>query len=454
MKATGLLLLTFFLLLFSCSISDIEDFVVGDNFVNDDTGVMLIDTVSIQTSTVKFDSVSSNSTGRILVGSNYNSFSGYRSSAAFMQMVFTDNISNKTIAFDSLCLVLSYDSYYSGDTTVRQTFSVHRLLEPLEANKNELVYTTTQFRYDPTPLGAITAAPTPRKSAKMSIRLSDELGERLTGLIVAKKDTVTSESLFLSFFKGLVVKTDENIKGAAVGFRTSSSSSSNSGTSTADLPAAPEMRLYYHLNPNPDNQTGLYYKFVFSSDRAYYNQINDNPEGTVLDNLSQSGNELSSGATEDMIFVQSGVQLFSKFRFPHLDNLLSIGENSGFLAARLILHPLKGTYRRYSDLPDSLYIYSSERKNKLSEQVLLPGSTDNYALATVKVVREVEETVTYEADVTEFIKSELEETLETRKSMMIGYGESVSGKELKTVVFGGAGSGKYSPELKIYYYHN
>lgn len=454
MKAYRLLFLSFFLVLFSCSISNIEDFVVGDNFVSDDTGVMMIDTLSIRTSTVKFDSISSSSTGRLLVGSNYNSFSGYKSSAAFMQMVFTDNISNKTIAFDSLCLVLSYDSYFSGDTTVRQTFSVHRLLETLEPNKNDIVYTTTQFGYDPTPLGVLTTAPKPRGSAKMSIRLSDELGERLTGLVVAKNDTLTNESLFLSFFKGLVLKTGENIKGAAVGFRTSSSSSSNSGTSTSDLPSAPEMRLYYHLDPNPDNQTGLYYKFVFSSGSAYFNQIADNKTGTVLENIEQAGNELSSGETGDKIFVQSGVQLFSKFRFPHLDNLLTIGENSGFLAARLILHPLKGTYSKYSELPDSLYIYSSERKNKLSEQVKLPGSSSVYALARVRVVRDVEETVTYEADVTEFIKSELEESLETSKSMMIGYGESVSGRELKTVVFGGAESGKNAPELKIYYYHN
>ena len=67
----GLLLILF---LYSCASSSIEDFVVGENFIKDQTGLVMIDTLTMQSSTIKYDSIISNSSGRFLVGSNYNIF--------------------------------------------------------------------------------------------------------------------------------------------------------------------------------------------------------------------------------------------------------------------------------------------------------------------------------------------------------------------------------------------
>ena len=78
MKTFQILSLLLTLLLASCSISSIEDFVVGDNFIKNQTGVAMIDTLTIQSSTIKYDSIVSNSAARFLVGSNYNYFTGYK----------------------------------------------------------------------------------------------------------------------------------------------------------------------------------------------------------------------------------------------------------------------------------------------------------------------------------------------------------------------------------------
>ena len=134
--------------------------------------------------------------------------------------------------------------------------------------------------------------------------------------------------------------------------------------------------------------------------------------------------------------------------------MLKIGQNSALVGATLRLYPIKGTYTSTTNLPDSLYVYSADRRNQLIGQVTIPGSTSDYAYARLTIQKEVEETVFYEVDISSFIESELKEELETNLSLMIGYGSSITKKSAEHVVLGGANSGKYSPDLNVYYYHN
>lgn len=450
------LLLLFFIA--SCSTSSIEDFVVGDNFIKDQTGVVMIDTLTIQSSTVKYDSITSNSSGRFLAGSNYNSFSGYKCVNSFLTMKFDDAIDDTEFVFDSICMVLNYDTYYSGDTTVTQTLSVHQLKEEMELDDNNRLYSTSKFSYNPVPLGTINLKPKPNSGDEVSIRLSDKFGNRLSEMIKDKKDTITTQDLFLKFFNGLVIKAQPNVNGAVIGFRTSDSGTtdetSTTTASSTDIKTKPEFRLYYHLSPNPDDKHDLYYKFSFVTDGIYFNQISGDASNSLIAGIENSDNERNSKLTNNNLLVQSGIQTFAKLKIPYLDNLLKIGKNSAMVGASLRLYPIKGTYSSTSNLPDSLYVYSADRKNKLISQITIPGSTSDYVYARLTIVKEVEETVYYEVDVSSFIESELKEELETNHSLMIGYSPSATKKTAEHVILGGINSAKYSPYLNVYYYHN
>jgi hypothetical protein len=118
------------------------------------------------------------------------------------------------------------------------------------------------------------------------------------------------------------------------------------------------------------------------------------------------------------------------------------------------LYPVKGTYVSTDDLPDSLYVYSADRKNNLIDQIYIPGSTSEYAYARLNVVKDVEETVYYEVDLSSFVESELAEELETNLSLMIGYSSTITKKTAEQVILGGAQSTRYAPNLNVYYYHN
>ena len=453
MKTFQILSLLLALFTVSCSTSSIEEFVLADNFINDQTGVVMIDTLTIQSSTVKYDSIISNSSGRFLVGSNYNSFSGYKYANSFMTMKFDDAIEYTKFEFDSICLVLNYDTYYSGDTTITQTIDVYQLQEQMELEDSYL-YSTSNFSYNPVALGSVNLKPQPNSHEEVSIRLSDKLGTRLTEMIKEKKDTITTQDLFLKFFNGLVIKARTQTKGAIIGFRAADSGSTEDTGTTSDTETKPEIRLYYHLSPNPNDLHDLYYKFSFVTDGIYFNQISGDATGSLLENIDNSNNERASKLTGNNVLVQSGIQTFAKLKIPYIDNLLKIGQNSALVGATLRLYPIKGTYTSTTNLPDSLYVYSADRRNQLIGQVTIPGSTSDYAYARLTIQKEVEETVFYEVDISSFIESELKEELETNLSLMIGYGSSITKKSAEHVVLGGANSGKYSPDLNVYYYHN
>ena len=452
MKQFKIPVLLLILFLFSCTNSSIEDFVVGENFINDQTAVAMIDTLTLQSSTIKYDSIVSNSSGRFLIGSNYNNFSGYKTANTFMTVKFDDAIDDTDFVFDSLSLVLNYDSYYFGDTLQTQTIRVYQLQEEMELVDSYL-YTTSNFKCSPTPLGSINLKPQPNFHKEVRIKLSDKLGNRLAQMIKAKSDTITNQDLFLKFFNGVAIKSQSDVKSAIVGFRISDSGSTDD-TSKSKIYTKPEIRLYYHLSPNPDDMHDLYYKFSFDTDGIYFNQISGNETNSLMAGMSNSSNERSSLFTNNNTLVQSGIQVFSKIKIPYIDNLLRTGKNSALVGATLRLYPIKGTYKSTSDLPDSLYVYSADHKNNLIGQVTIPGSTTEYAFAILKTYKEVEETVYYEVDLTSFIETELQEELETNRSVMIGYGSTAAKKTAGHVILGSASSGKYSPDLNVYYYHN
>jgi hypothetical protein len=456
MKTSQIFSLLFMLFIsVSCTISSIEDFVVGDNFIKDQTGVVMIDTLTIQSSTIKYDSIISNSPGCFLVGSNYNYFSGYKNANTFMTMKFDGTIDDTEFVFDSISLVMNYSTYYSGDTTTMQTFSVYQLQEEMELIDSYL-YTTNNFKCDSTPLGSVTLKPQPNSHQEVRIKLLNKFGNRLSEMIKEKNDTITTQEFFLEFFNGLVIKSQSNIKGAIVGFRTSDASTADetSTTTTSVVDAKPEIRLYYHKDPNPNDIHDLYYKFSFVTDGIYFNQISGDSSNSLIDGISATSNERVSKLTDNYTLVQSGIQIFSKLKIPYVDNLLKIGQNSALVGATLRLYPIKGTYSSSSILPDSMYVYSADRRDNLIGQITLPGSTTDYSYAQLVIQKDVEETVYYEVDLSGFIEAELDEELETNLSLMIGYGSTAAKKTAEHVILGGANSGKYSPYLSVYYYHN
>ena len=170
------------------------------------------------------------------------------------------------------------------------------------------------------------------------------------------------------------------------------------------MDAKPEIRLYYHKDPNPNDVRDLYYKFSFVTDGIYFNQISGNLSNSLIDGISATNNERVSKLTNNYTILQSGIQLFTKLKIPYVDNLLKIWPELGISWGHIAPLPDKGTYSSTSILPDTIYVYSADRRDKLIGQITLPGSTTNYSFAQLVIQKDVEETVYYEIDLVVLLK--------------------------------------------------
>jgi hypothetical protein len=109
-----------------------------------------------------------------------------------MTMKFDDAIEDTEFVFDSLRLVLNYSTYYAGDTTVTQTLSVYQLQEQMEL-RDSYLYTTSNFKCDPTPLGSVSLKPQPNSHQEVSIKLPNKLGYRLAQMIKSKNEGIGNQ---------------------------------------------------------------------------------------------------------------------------------------------------------------------------------------------------------------------------------------------------------------------
>src|SRR5665647_2493601 len=142
----GLFLIAF---LFSCSLSKIEEFELGQDFVDSSSGVVLIDTMNIYTSTVRFDSIITSGLSSLLVGGYMNGGTGTVTCSPHFEMTSGSFTISDDLVYDSLVIKMKYDGYFIGDTTKLFSFNVNQLAEKLVLNDNGYLYNTSSFQlYD------------------------------------------------------------------------------------------------------------------------------------------------------------------------------------------------------------------------------------------------------------------------------------------------------------------
>jgi hypothetical protein len=210
-KYIGMLFLA--MTLFSCGTdSDAGEFVVGSDYLAVGNKVILIDTMTVEMSTINFDSLITSGKNRILIGSYEDPIYGKVKSNSYFQLA-SDSYSLKNdgsdtestnYVFDSISMILKYDKYYYGDTTKVQTFNIHRLTEKVKPNTNDKnFYNNSVLNYSDESLGNILYKPRPAGKDSINIKMSSTFGAALFQKL--KKREITDFDSFSEYLKGLVV---------------------------------------------------------------------------------------------------------------------------------------------------------------------------------------------------------------------------------------------------------
>lgn len=342
---------------------------VGSDFIDNEIQIRVIDTFTVKTGTFKLDSIQTSGSGRILLGSIKDSNFGNTTAKSYLELVASSySISNDAI-YDSIGMILNYDTYYYGDTTKVQTYKLHRITETFEPEDSDNFYNSSSLDYDTASLGQTTFTPRPNRTTdSLFIKMDDALGEEIFDKIV--DNDINNSDDFLQYFKGLAIIPDATQDSHMLGFSTYPSTSSEKNSS---------MRLYYTIKDDDNEDNSYYVDFLISSATQQFNQIETDFSSSVLGDFEDVEEIKSSEDTNNATYIQSGVGIATRIEIPSIKKLLEFSNQATSLSATLTFSPLVGSYNSDNPLPESLLVYVVDHKNRYIKQLVDINETAAYA---------------------------------------------------------------------------
>lgn len=273
----------------------------------------IVETDHFSSFTFREDSVLTSMTRKSLLGSFHDPVFGKTNidfAAQFRLQRYPDFGTNPVV--DSLKLVLYYRLMY-GDTVTPQTFRVYELNAPLQiddsyfqdVNLKELASDELLGEQIYTPVVELDSVNSDTVYQRIAINLDAQLGEKL---LSADSLQMIDNDVFLEFFKGLYIETEEQSAGGAILTLEAASSGSFPGSALV---------LYYDNDENraEDEPDTLFNPYVITQFSARVNAIEHNYSGTAfVDNLN------SESGDDTLIYVQPTGGLKSKI---YIDGLSS-----------------------------------------------------------------------------------------------------------------------------------
>lgn len=430
----------FVLSLFSCGTdTDTGDFSVGSDYLALSNKVVLIDTATVNMSTINFDSLATSSTGRILIGNYDDPLFGKVKSDSYFQLsgnsyalnsIGSDTESTNYV-FDSISMILKYDKYYYGDTTRVQTFNIYRLTQKVKPNKeDDQFYNNSTLTYDSESLGKISFKPRPKEKDSINVQMSKVFGEALFQKI--KKREVTDFDSFTEYLKGLVLVPENSTSSNVIGFSVSSS----------------KVRLYYSKYQSDNENASNILDFSILDTSKQFNSISLDKTGTLIQDLPISTSKLSSLLTNNQGFIQAGTGVACRIDFPNIKQLKNISTNGAIVDAELILKPVNNSYSDKYPLADSLKVYVGNNLNRISGTLANSAGGAVYGRLSKKS-DEFNENVGYSISVGSFLQKEMLKQSDSRSSLILTLPELT--QSVNRLILGDQKHLNNKIQLKIYY---
>lgn len=366
MKSKLWILTPFLIILFlvACTTEEINNsnFVAGEIFTDSNIRVVKVDTMTVDISTMKFDSIVTSLASRLLIGQYTDPVFGKVTSSNYIGLLPSTFTIDSEAEYDSIALFLRYDNYYYNDTLQSNTINVKRLTGNFNADENDKFYNTSSVAYADEDLGIVTFKPRPLSGDSIYIKLSDNLGEEFFSNLQSKK--ITNYAEFTNAFKGLVLQPGEHDNGSVIGY-------SNDASDTY-------VRLYFST-AETDGRVQSYIDFTLNisdSPNPFFNQIIAKEPIDYLKELTDVETNLSSINSGNQSFIQSGVGIATRIQFPYIKTIKNLNGKGTLLDAVLKIRPVKNSYNDHLILRESLSVYVVDTNNDLTAQIYhTDGST-------------------------------------------------------------------------------
>ena len=412
--------------------------------------MMVVDTMTVQVSTVLLDSIPTSSTGLMLMGGYSDPMLGNLTAKGYIQ-VSNPTWAPATVAFfDSLVLRTAYSGYYYGDTTQVQTIEVHRVTKDFKTYdlpfywynegqysafyKASSLYNTTKTPVESTPLGSRQVILRPLGKDTLQIRLDDALGKEWLAGTQAQLPNLVETARFLTYFKGVSIENASAQPSCVVGLNTDGM----------------KIRLYYKEYVE-DKLTQKYQDFAFSTSLFNYSSIQADRSATNLKDIETTG-EVISTASDDQVYVQAGTGLVTKIRFPHVHKTIDGTQTLLVNQAQLLIEPVKDSFDKDRPYPKTLTIYKTDRSNLPLAQLSADYNPSAGQSASYSQDKEYQTSSGYTFNITQYVTGLVGTEGNTDNALLL----MAPGTELNTKVnkiyLGVKNSGTtYRVKLKIWY---
>ena len=409
----------------SCSADAEEDGLsAGEDFTNTDIRVLSIDTFSVKFSTMKFDSIITSDSNRLLIGKYNDDDMGIVNSSAYLQLSSsTYSIDNEAI-LDSVGLILGYDTYYYNDTTQVSTLNVHRLIDKMESD-DSYFYNTTITAYETTPLVSKTFIPTPSNDS-LSITLPYTFGEELFNDI--RDNNITDDESFYQKLKGLTIQPGDSDNGAIIGYSTTSDNT--------------YLRFYYTI---PDELETDEYTYDISIN-SYYNKTETDVTGLPLALITDQEYNLLSTESNGISYNQGSTGYVTKIEFPSIKNIYDISTEGTILEATLYIEPNTASHSDIQPLSEELLLYTIDQNNDLASQV---SNSIDVVTGTLSSEDSEFNNIVYSIPVIDFIDQKLTESPETEDALILISSDFNS--TINKIIFNDSERSDYKTKLIITY---
>jgi len=422
--------------LFSC---DSKKFDIGEDLIDAQSGITIIDTFRVKLSTVKLDSLPTSGTNQLLCGKYSTNLTGSTELIPYFNFDLGSQITSITEddILDSITLELGYSGYYVGDTTQVQTFSLYRLTEYLDFvddnnNSGDYIYNISSFPHEEIPLGRVSFYPRVSEDS-IEFRIDNTLASELINLVLTDANETDADK-FNEYLKGFVLKSGSDSR-SILGF-------------TGDTSGV-KLNIYTRVIGPGESQKKKYI-LPLAAEGTRYNQAVSDRSNTAFAGLKIQDEEVPARNSGDRSFIAGSAGIVCRIDFPSLNDIF-IYDDRVMIKAQLVLIPALENDMDF--LPDALVFYASNKHNVVgSNLVTSSGSQPVPVQATLNRDKLYPENNYYIADITTYLTNEFAGNYyDTKNGLLI----TVPFSDLRTradlMILNGENLERYKPQLKLYF---